>query len=207
MRDEHNPTGSPQMFHAGSRALQDEFATRPLADRVVEFLARDHFNDDDRAFIESRPMFFLATADDQGRPECSFKGGAPGFVRVIDAHTLAFPSYDGNGMYMSVGNVRVNPSVGLLFIDFVEKPRRLRVNGRATVDAADPLLASFPGAQLIVRVRAEAVFPNCSRYLPRMAQLESSKYIPCEGYNPPEPKWKQMPEFQDVLPSPDKRAG
>ena len=200
MRDEHNPAGAPQMFHAGSRALQDAFETRPLADRVVEFLARDHFNDDDRAFIETRPMFFLATADAEGRPECSFKGGAPGFVRVIDEHTLAFPSYDGNGMYMSAGNIGVNPSVGLLFIDFVEKPRRLRVNGRATVDAHDPLLASFPGAQLMVRVKAEAVFPNCSRYLPRMQQVEPSKYIPCEGYTPPEPKWKQMPEFQDVLP-------
>jgi uncharacterized protein len=200
MGDAFNPDGKPRMFHAGSRAMQDEFDTRPLADRVVEFLGRDHFNDDDRAFIETRPMFFLATADDQGRPECSFKGGAPGFVRVIDDHTLAFPSYDGNGMFMSLGNVRVNPAVGLLFIDFVERPRRLRVNGQATVDANDPLLDTFPGAQLIVRVKAEAVFPNCSRYLPRMAEVEPSKYIPCEGYEPPEPKWKQMPEFQDVLP-------
>lgn len=202
MDDPHNPANTPRMFHAGSRALQDEFGTRPLADRIVGHLARDHFTDDDRAFIESRSMFFLATADAEGHPECSFKGGAPGFVRVVDAQTLAFPSYDGNGMFLSLGNVRVNPSVGILFIDFVEKPRRLRVNGRASVDAADPLLATFTGAQLIVRVSADAIFPNCPRYLPRMAELEASPYIPCEGYTPPEPKWKQMPEFQDVLPKP-----
>ncbi len=190
---------TPRMFHTGSRAWQDEFQTRALADKVVEVLARGRFTEEDRAFIESRQMFFLATADAEGRPECSFKGGAPGFVRVLDDNTLAFPSYDGNGMFMSLGNVRVNPSVGLLFMDF-ERPRRLRVNGQACVDAADPLLASFPGAQVIVRVRAEAVFPNCSRYLPRMSQAEPSRYTPCEGHTPPEPKWKQLPEFRDLLP-------
>jgi len=190
------------MYHEGSRQLQDQFETRKLADRLVEVLARDEFTDDDRAFIESRPLFFIATADAQGHPDCSHKGGLPGFVRVVDRQTIAFPSYDGNGMFKSLGNLLVNPHVGLLFIDF-ESPKRLRVNGEASVHADDPLLGEFVGAQLMVRVRAKAIFPNCPRYIHRMQIVEQSVYAPCEGHTPPVPKWKQFPEFRDVLPPGD----
>ena len=193
------------MYHEGSRRLQDEFATRKLADRLVEVLVRDAFSDDDLAFIESRQLFFLATADLQGRPDCSYKGGLPGFVRVIDPHTLAFPSYDGNGMFKSLGNLLVNPQAGLLFIDF-ESPKRLRVNGHASVHQDDPLLPGFVGAQLIVRVRADAIFPNCPRYIHTMRMLESSAYVPRERHTPPVPKWKQFAEFRDVLPPGDPAA-
>jgi uncharacterized protein len=185
-------------YHAGMRALQDRFDTRRLADRLDEKLARHDFSDEDRAFIESRPMFFLATADREGRPDCSFKGGAPGFVRVTGEAELAFPSYDGNGMFRSLGNVLVNPAVALLFIDF-ERPNRLRVNGSASATGDDPLLASFAGAQLVVRVRAERIFPNCPRYIHRMTTVEPSPYVPREGYTPPVPKWKRFDEFADVL--------
>ena len=191
-----------RMYHEGSRQLQDRFETRALADRLVEVLARDTFTDEDRAFVESRPLFFLATADAEARPDCSYKGGRPGFVRVVDPHTLAFPSYDGNGMFKSLGNIRANPNVGLLFIDF-ENPKRLRVNGQASVHLDDSLLAEFVGAQLIVRVRAEAIFPNCPRYIHKMQMVESSDYVPCEGHTPPVPKWKQFPQFREVLPPGD----
>jgi predicted pyridoxine 5'-phosphate oxidase superfamily flavin-nucleotide-binding protein len=187
------------MYHEGSRQLQDRFATRKLADRLVEVVAHTAFTDADRAFIESRPLFFLATADAEGRPDCSYKGGRPGFVRVVDSGTLAFPSYDGNGMFKSLGNILVNPQVGLLFIDF-ETPKRLRVNGRASVREDDPLLDDFVGAQLIVRVEAEAIFPNCPRYIHKMQLVEESPYAPREGYTPPVPEWKQRPAFRDVLP-------
>ncbi|MEO8460847.1 MAG: pyridoxamine 5'-phosphate oxidase family protein [Dokdonella sp.] len=187
------------MYHAGSRQLQDAFATRKLADRLAELLARNVFTDDDRAFIESRPLFFLATADRDGQPDCSYKGGLPGFVRVVDEHTLAFPNYDGNGMFKSLGNVLVNPRVGLLFIDF-ESPKRLRVNGRATASRDDSLLGEFVGAQMIVRVQAEAIFPNCPRYVHRMQLVETSAYAPRAGHVPPIPGWKQRPEFREVLP-------
>ena len=190
------------MYHDGSRRLQDQFDTRRLADRLVERLAHDRFSNEDRAFIESRPLFFFATADAQGRPDCSYKGGAPGFVRVIAPDTLAFPSYDGNGMFKSLGNVLVNPQVGLLFIDF-ESPKRLRVNGRASVSADDPLLAQCVGAQLIVRVQAEAIFPNCPRYIHKMQIVEQSEYTPCAGVAAPTPKWKTFPEFREVLPRGD----
>ena len=190
------------MYHEGSRQLQDRYETRRLADRLVEVVVHDAFTDDDRAFIESRPLFFLATADAEGRPDCSYKGGRPGFVRVVDPQTLAFPSYDGNGMFKSLGNVMVNPHVGLLFVDF-ESPRRLRVNGRASVQGNDPLLAGFVGAQLVVRVQIDAIFPNCPRYIHTMQMVEESPYAPCEGHTPPVPEWKTRPAFRDVLPPSD----
>jgi predicted pyridoxine 5'-phosphate oxidase superfamily flavin-nucleotide-binding protein len=189
-------------YHAGMRRLQDRFDTRRLADRLDEKLGRTAFAAEDRQFIESRPLFFLATADAEGRPDCSYKGGAPGFVRVTGADELAFPSYDGNGMFRSLGNVLVNPAVALLFIDF-ERPNRLRVNGRAFIADQDPLLQSFAGAQLIVRVRAERIFPNCPRYIHRMGIAEASPYLPRAGYTPPVPKWKRFPQFNEVLPPGD----
>jgi predicted pyridoxine 5'-phosphate oxidase superfamily flavin-nucleotide-binding protein len=193
------------LYHDGSRRLQDRFETRRLADRLVEVIAHGTFTDADRTFIESRPMFFLATADAAGHPDCSYKGGRPGFVRVIDARTLAFPSYDGNGMFKSLGNVLVNPRVGLLFIDF-ETPRRLRVNGRASVHEDDALREQFVGAQVIVRVEAEAIFPNCPRYIHAMRMVEESPYAPCEGHTPPVPEWKTRPVFREVLPPGDPAA-
>lgn len=192
-------------YHDGSRQLQDRFDTRRLADRLDErFLQRAEIDADDRAFIERMDMFFLATADAEGRPQCSYKGGEPGFVRVLDATTIAFPNYDGNGMYLSIGNVAVNPHVGLLFVDFTaERPARLRLNGLASVDMDDPLAATYPGAQFVVRVRATQVFPNCPRYIHRMALVERSRFVPQADREPPVPDWKRASWACDVLPADD----
>lgn len=199
-----NSHGFP--YHEGMRRLQDRFETRRLADRLDEKLGRTAFTTQDRAFIESRQLFFLATADAEGRPDCSYKGGAAGFVRVTGVDELAFPSYDGNGMFRSLGNMLVNPAVALLFIDF-EQPNRLRVNGRASIADGDPLLESFAGAQLVVRVRAARIFPNCPRYIHRMNIAESSPYVPRAEYTPPVPKWKRFEMFRDVLPPDDPARG
>jgi len=200
-------TGSKQierpMFHDHSRALQDRFDSRRLADRLAGTLAHAAFTDDDRAFIEARNCFFLASTDVDGFPECSYKGGAPGFVRVLDEKTLVFPSYDGNGMFKSLGNVCASGKVGLLFIDF-EQPKRLRVNGIASVSDTDPLLAQTVGAQLIVRVTPQQIFPNCPRYIHRMQLVEPSQYLPQAGMDAPIPKWKTFPQFNAVLPQGDK---
>lgn len=194
---------SPEAFyHDGMRRLQARFDTRRLADRLDERLGRAQFSDEDRGFIESRSMFFLATADARGRPDCSYKGGAAGFVRVTDVDEVAFPSYDGNGMFRSLGNVLVNPAVALLFVDF-DDPRRLRVNGRAFIVADDPLLEAFAGAQLVVRVRATRIFPNCPRYVHHTTLVEASVYVPRAGYAPPVPAWKRDDAFRDVLPRGD----
>jgi predicted pyridoxine 5'-phosphate oxidase superfamily flavin-nucleotide-binding protein len=121
------------MCHEGARRLQDQFQSRRIADRIEEKLTRFAFTPEDKTFIEGLPYFFLATADAEGRPDCSFKGGTPGFVKVTGPAELAFPDYDGNGMFKSLGNVVVNSNVGLLFIAMHGKPQRLRVNGAASV--------------------------------------------------------------------------
>ncbi|HEY5831178.1 MAG: pyridoxamine 5'-phosphate oxidase family protein [Hyphomicrobiaceae bacterium] len=187
------------MFHEGNRRLQDQFGSRRIADRLEQKLARTAFTADDKTFIESAIYFFLASADDNGQPDCSFKGGPAGFVRVTGPNELAFPDYDGNGMFKSLGNLLVNANVGLLFIDMHEKPRRLRVNGEASVVREDPLLAETVGAQLIVRVKARAIFPNCPRYIPKLALAEASQYVPQAGKAPVEPAWKGFADFRDYV--------
>jgi len=192
-------------YHEGSRRLQDQFDTHRLADRLDEkFLQRLVIAPVDRDFIERMDMFFLATSDAQNRPQCSYKGGAPGFVRVLDEQTVAFPNYDGNGMYLSMGNLAVNPQVGMLFIDFVSaRPARLRLNGVASIDMQDELMASYPEAQFVVRVRATQVFPNCPRYIHRMALVERSRFVPRADRETPVPDWKRTGWACDVLPAGD----
>jgi uncharacterized protein len=189
-------------YHGGSRSLQDRFGTRDLADRIDGLLVSDTIGENDRSFIAERDMFFLATADADGRPTCSYKGGEPGFVRVLDARTLAFPNYDGNGMYLSAGNMLVNPVVGLLFIDF-ERGRRLRLEGTASIDPADPLLGDYLAAQFVVRVRARAVYPNCPRYIHRYSLVQPSRFVPHAESLTPVPEWKRSDWAADVLPEHD----
>jgi predicted pyridoxine 5'-phosphate oxidase superfamily flavin-nucleotide-binding protein len=192
----------PSLYHSGSRDLQDRFDTRRLADRLEERIVADTLDDGDRAFIESVDMFFLATVDAEGRPNCSYKGGDPGFVRVVDERTIAFPNYDGNGMYLSMGNILVNPHVGLLFIDF-ENQSRFRFNGEATIALDDPLLSVYPEAQFIVRVRAREVFPNCPRYIHHYELVERSGFVPHANCPTPIPGWKTRDTFRDALPHND----
>jgi uncharacterized protein len=192
-------------YHDGSRRLQDRFDTRRLADRLDErFVSRPVIDARDQAFIERLDMFFLATADPEGRPQCSYKGGDPGFVSVLDEQTVAFPNYDGNGMYLSMGNLLLNPHVGMLFIDFVsERPSRLRINGVASIDESDELMAEYPEAQFVVRVKATQVFPNCPRYIHRMALVERSRFVPHAECETPVPEWKRTEWARDVLPAGD----
>ena len=190
------------IYHEGSRELQDRFDTRRLADRLEQVKVHDSFTPADREFIAALDMFFIATADESGQPTCSYKGGDPGFVRVVDDHTVAFPNYDGNGMYLSMGNLRVNPSVGLLFIDF-ERQRRMRVDGTATVRLDDELIAEYPEAQFIVRVQARRIYPNCPRYIHHYALVERSRFVPHARETTPVPAWKQTDWASDVLPAND----
>src|SRR5271165_5506551 len=121
-----------RLYGERHRALQDEFDQRRKADRIESIALKTELGDAERAFIESRRMFFLTTVDHRGRPTVSYKGGDPGFIRVTDPNTILFPSYDGNGMYLSMGNIAGHPEIGMLFIDF-ERPFRLRLQGRAEV--------------------------------------------------------------------------
>ena len=188
------------MYHDGNRELQDAFGSRALADRLEEKLNRSRFTEDDAAFIQSVGFFFLATADAQGRPDCSFKGGPVGFVRVAAPDLLVFPDYDGNGMFKSLGNIAANSQVGLLFIAMGEAPKRLRVNGRAEIVRDDPAMAAVPGAQLLIKVTPAAIFPNCPRYIPNLQLAQASPYLPKAGVPPIEPKWKSFEIFAGVVP-------
>ena len=192
----------PETYHEGNRRLQDRFDTRRLAERLDERIVHDRITEKEREFIERLDMFFLATADAEGRPNCSYKGGDPGFVRVLDEHTVAFPIWDGNGMYLSAGNVLANPHVGMLFIDF-ERQSRLRLNGTASIDEQDPLLAEYEGAQLVVRVHVRQVFPNCPRYIHKLQPVERSAFVPRAGCTTPVPDWKRSDLARDVLPAND----
>jgi predicted pyridoxine 5'-phosphate oxidase superfamily flavin-nucleotide-binding protein len=189
------------LYHEGSRRLQDRFDTRRLADRL-EQRARERIDDDDRAFIEARDMFFIATVDEDGCPQCSYKGGDPGFVRVLDDRTIAFPIYDGNGMFLTAGNLLATKNVGLLFIDFVGR-KRLRLNGVASVAEDDPLLAGFPEAQLIVRVAVTRVFPNCPRYIHEYRLVARSRFVPRVDCETPVPGWKHREWARGLLPDGD----
>jgi predicted pyridoxine 5'-phosphate oxidase superfamily flavin-nucleotide-binding protein len=195
----------PALYNASARALQDRFDTRRLADRIEQnFFQAPVITAERKEFIERQFMFFLATCDPDGHPQCSFKGGAPGFVRVLSETELCFPNYDGNGMYLSMGNLLENPHVGLLFIDFVAaRPNRLRLSGLASIDPEDPVTPTYPGAQFVVRVRATEVFPNCPRYIPRMELVEPSRFVPDADGGAPVPDWKRADWACDVLPAGD----
>jgi predicted pyridoxine 5'-phosphate oxidase superfamily flavin-nucleotide-binding protein len=190
------------MYGESHRALQRQFDTERLADRIEERLVRDRLAMEDRAFIERMDMFFLATADAQGRPSCSYKGGDPGFVRVLDDRTLVFPSFDGNGMYLSAGNTGENPNVGLLFVDF-EHPDRLRLSGVARLDAASSVDPLYSGAQFVVKVTVREVFPNCPRYIHKMKLVERSRFVPRGSTPAPVPAWKRAEWACDVLAADD----
>lgn len=193
-----------EMFHKGNRALQDRYGGRAVADKIVELVEADEINDDFKAFIESLPFFFLATSA-HGITDCSFKGGAPGFVRVVAPDRIVFPDYDGNRMYKSLGNILENPSVGLLFLRFGAEEGegalylRVRVNGQAVVHDAHPLMAEYPGAQRIVEVTVAHVYPNCPRYVPQMEMVERSRHVPQAGQDQPVPAWKEIPPIAEVL--------
>ena len=185
-------------YSTGSRSLQDRHDTRRLADRLADVTVHDRFSREDRSFIENRDMFFLATVDAEGQPTCSYKGGDPGFVTVMDDRSLAFPNYDGNGMYLSMGNVSQTGAVGLLFIDF-EQQRRMRVDGVAKLVPDHPLLEKYPEAQFLIVVEAQRIFPNCPRYIHHYQLVERSRFVPHAGATTPVPGWKRSDWATDVL--------
>ncbi len=190
------------LYDDDNRKLQDRFDSRQLADRFEQTTVFTEVRGRNKRFIESRDMFFLATVDSSGRPTVSYKGGAPGFVKVVDDKTLAFPSYDGNGMFLSMGNIAGQSKVGMLFIDF-ETPQRLRLQGSASVHVDDPLLESYEEADMVVHVAVESMFANCPRYIHPHRKLTQSRYVPAAGCTTPFPGWKRIDDMQDILPERD----
>ncbi|AGK59479.1 pyridoxamine 5'-phosphate oxidase-like FMN-binding protein [Hyphomicrobium denitrificans 1NES1] len=187
-----------RLFGDIHRTLQMAFDTRALADRVEAVALKPEIDDSAKAFIESRDMFFLSTIDHKGRPTVSYKGGVPGFVRVVDQNTLMFPSYDGNGMYLSMGNISGNAEIGMLFIDF-ERPFRLRAQGRAELILSGDDVKAFKEAEMVVKVAIHEVWMNCPRYVHRFKKIESSRYAPGVEDETPFCEWKRIDAMQDVV--------
>lgn len=182
-------------YHSGNRQLQDRFGTRNLADRLTARVT-ETISPGGREIIENANMFFLATCDDRGLPTCSYKGGDPGFVRLVDDGIIAFPNYDGNGKYQSMGNLLQNPNVGILFVDF-EGQQRLRIQGVVSIDENDPLLPEYHEAQFIVRVRVTESYSNCPRYIHKQKLVEQSEFVPQTDRETPQPEWKKTPGLLD----------
>lgn len=185
------------------RILQDQFGTRSLADRIEQIAMKTEFGDDEKGFIEGQDMFFLSTVDHNGRPTVSYKGGDSGFVKIVDSKTLVFPSYDGNGMFFSMGNVARHSQVGLLFISF-ERPHRIRVQGEAILSRDDPMMSAYKEADMIVRVTLSELWQNCPRYIHRYRKNTPSRYVPRETCETPLAEWKRVAEIQDVLSETDR---
>ena len=192
-----------RLYGEQHRLLQAEFGTTQLADRVEAIACKTEFDADAKGFIEHQDMFFLSSIDHQGRPTVSYKGGDAGFVKVIDANTLMFPSYDGNGMFFSIGNISTNPQVGLLFISF-EKPHRIRVQGTASLSREPALLSHYKEAEFVVVVKLSELWQNCPRYVHQMEKVRESRYVPRAACETPVAEWKRIDLMQDVILEKDK---
>jgi len=148
----------------GARVHADRLETRGAPnDTLTPELAQ---------YIEARDSFFLATATTDGWPYIQHRGGAPGFLRVIDPHNLAFADYSGNRQYLSVGNLGANDRVMLFLMDWAAA-RRLKIWGRAEV-IEDPTQAAalMPKAydaipERVIRIHVEAWDLNCNQHIPR----------------------------------------
>ncbi len=184
------------------RALQAQFGTEKMADRIEQLASHNEFNDDAKGFIEHSEMFFLTTINDKGQPTVSYKGGDAGFVKVLDSNTLIFPSYDGNGMFLSMGNIVGNANIGMLFISF-ERPHRIRVQGIASISQEPALLTHYKEADFVVTVKLSELWQNCPRYIPKMEKVRTSRYVPRADCETPLAEWKRVDLLQDVLPPAD----
>ena len=183
-------------------AIQAQFGMEKIADRIEQLASHVEFNDDAKGFIEHSEMFFLTTINDKGQPTVSYKGGDMGFVKVLDSNTLIFPSYDGNGMFLSMGNIVGNTNIGMLFISFV-LPHRIRVKGIASISQDATLLAHYKEADFVVTVKLSELWQNCPRYIPKMEKVRDSRYVPRADCDTPLAEWKRIDLLQDVLPPAD----
>lgn len=191
-----------KLYSKAHRALQEKFDATRMADLMENGLLHREFAPEEKAFLESRDMFFLSTVDGAGRPTVSYKGGPIGFVKVTGPSQIIFPCYDGNSMYYSMGNLMAAPRVGLLFIDF-ETPHRLRVHGAAEIHFEHELLQDYAEAQFLVSIEVDEIWMNCPRYIPTYQKVAASKYVPQPGRETPAPAWKRIDFVQDALPAKD----
>ena len=196
---------NPDAFYSPQqRAIQDELHTRPLADAVVYGVVRNELDPEMAGFISSRDYFFLSTVNDEGEPTVSYKGGNVGVAHVVDEKTIVFPSYNGNGMYFSTGNISATGKVGLLFIDMCT-PHRIRVQGSAALSQNEEHMSRFPGAEFVIEVAVDKAFINCARYIHKHERVEeTNRYVPDAKGETPLPAWTRLDMLQEALPENDR---
>ena len=189
-------------FHEGMRHFQDLFDGRRTAEAIEKNRKHYEFWDDEKDIIENSKFFFIASSW-KGYIDCNIKSGDSGFVKIISNNTIEYPEYDGNSMYRTAGNISKNKNVGLLFINFDGKSRRIRINGSATIHHDKNTLKGHYGAKFVVRVKCE-IYPNCPRYIPNLDTKVPSLYVPREGQeDPPAPEWKNRDYIKNILPKDD----
>jgi predicted pyridoxine 5'-phosphate oxidase superfamily flavin-nucleotide-binding protein len=191
-----------KFYSDSQKKIQAELGCENLANAMATAIVFEDIQQEHKQFISTRDYFFLSTVNANGEPTVSYKGGHQGFVKVLSATKLAFPSYDGNGMFYSMGNIAETTKIGMLFID-METPHRVRLQGTATVTKDAGLMSEYPGANMVVEVEVTSVFINCARYIHKHKRLETSKYVPDAAGNQPFPAWKRIDFFQDILPADD----
>lgn len=188
------------MYGTGAREFQDQFDSRRLADRLADLTLHAELDAGDIDLVRDQAALWVATVDADGWPDVSYKGGNPGFVRVVSPSELHVPIYNGNGMWRTLGNIRDNGRVALLFVDQA-RPWRMRVHGTGTVLTDQASVAAFTQAEAVLVVRVGRVFPNCGRYIHRNDEI--SPYVPQPGRETPIPEWKRLPALREVLPEQD----
>ena len=171
----------------GEHQLQEELGTTRKARAFYNQQMLDYLNPFMREFISSQQMVFIATSDSKGECDCSFRSGLPGFVQVLDEKTLAYPEYRGNGVLASLGNIRENPNIGMIFIDFFENTIGLHVNGKAEVIKNEELLQKDNLTEGIIRhiqdtggrkpeywvmVQIDEAYIHCSKHIPLLKNMD-----------------------------------
>lgn len=176
----------------GEVRLQERYGSRSRALAFYRNQMCGQLNEAMREFIARQEMVFVATADHEGEADCSFRAGPPGFVRVLDAKTLCYPEYRGNGVMASLGNISENGHVGMLFVDFMAAKIGLHVNGTAKVVGNDEMrrnsrLTPEVEADLDqtggrrperwVLIRVEEAYVHCSKHIPLLRRVDTAEAV------------------------------
>jgi predicted pyridoxine 5'-phosphate oxidase superfamily flavin-nucleotide-binding protein len=200
---------------AGEHQLQREFGTAERADDFYRRQVRPHLTAQMRQFIGRQTMVFLASADSGGACDASFRAGPPGFVQVLDDHTLAYPEYKGNGVLASAGNITENPHLGLLFMDFTHDHIGLHVNGTAHLRRDDQLRLAHPQlpvetapgrrVEFWIHLSVDEAYIHCSKHIPHLEPAPRPRADrPRDAeYFHTEPAARTAPSRPDPAPAPD----
>ena len=180
-------TQKKEIHSRGEYVLQKKYGTHKKAEAFYKKQMLDHLNDEMIQFASKQEIAIISTSDVEGNCDTSFRGGPPGFIRILDEKTLIYPEYMGNGVLASLGNMYENPHIGLLIIDFFESQVGLHINGSVEVLEND-MLSSHLGiskneqqkwiekenskCKWWVKVTVDEAYIQCSKHIPYLQKVE-----------------------------------